>query len=182
MPSETIITAIIGIVALILSVFSLGWNFYRDVILKARVKVTVMISNIHHGGQVHGPYVSITATNLGPGQVVIQSIHMAKLSSLRFLGQPLLRLFRKENRYCHIMWDYTNEYSSKLPTRLEVGEYLTLPLTMNEDSSLATDPSHFGVVDSFGRYHWATKRSLARAKKDYFEKYDKKPWGFTKDE
>ncbi len=179
MNTATIITIAISSIALIVSGFLLGWNIYRDVILKARVRVTVSISNIYHGDQVHGPYVSITATNLGPGPIIIQSIQMAKLSPLRFLGQPIAKGFGKENKYAYIMFDYTNEYSSQLPKRIEVGEYVTLPLLMKEDSALAVDPSHFGVLDSFGKHHWATRSSLKRAKQEFFEKFERKPWGFA---
>jgi len=178
MTPEIITTIAISLIALVVSAISLGWNIYRDVIFKARVKTVVSISNIHHGDQVYGPYVSTTATNLGPGPVQIQSIQMGKLSRFRFLlGQTILSWFGKENRYCHIMYDYTNEYSSQLPKKLEVGEYVTLPLLLKEDCAIAADPTHFGVLDSFGRLHWATKRSLKKAKKEYFEKHEKKPWG-----
>jgi len=84
-------TIAISIAALAVSTFALGWNFYRDVVLKARVKVSIMISNLHDGEAIRGPYVSITVTNHGPGPVHIESIHMAKMSWLRFLGRPLLR-------------------------------------------------------------------------------------------
>ena len=75
------------------------------------------------------------------------------------------------------MHDYTNPYSTKLPKELKTGEKLTLLLEVNRDSLLAVDPTHVGVVDSFGRFHLATHRSLEKTKQEYFEKYGEKPWG-----
>lgn len=171
------ITILISICALLISVFSLGWNFYRDVILKARVKVTISISNIHQGDDIRGPFVSIGVTNFGPGPVTCDSIGMMKKSRLSFLGMHILKVFRMQTGYCHIMHDYTNPYSSELPKKLLVGERLTLLLSMNQDCLLAFDPTHVGVHDSFGRYHYATIRSLKKAKQEFFEKFEKKPWG-----
>lgn len=178
MPEDkTIIIIIISFGALSISVFSLGWNFYRDVILKARVKVTISISNVYHGDDIRGPFVSIDVTNFGPGPITCDSIGMMKQSRLSFLGRHILEVFRMQTRYAHIMYDYTNPYSSELPKKLLVGERLTLLLSMNQDCLLAFDPTHVGVHDSFGRYHYATRRSLKKAKKEFFEKFEKKPWG-----
>ena len=47
----------ISLAALLVSMFSLGWNFYRDVILKPRLKVTIKISKIFEpGGKDFGDY------------------------------------------------------------------------------------------------------------------------------
>ena len=176
MPEDKTII-IISFGALSISVFTLGWNFYRDVVLKARMKVILYIGNIHHGDKIHGPYITINATNLGPGVIVCESINIAKKSCLGFLPRRILKILRLPNKYAHVMHDYTNPYSDKLPKRLTVGEKLTLLLPMDEDSILSVDPSQVGIFDTFGRYHYATTSSLTRATQEYFGKFDKKPWG-----
>lgn len=141
------------------------------------MKVTVTIGNIHHGDNIYGQYITIHATNLGPGAIVCESIHMAKKSFFVFLHWRILKILRIQNKYAHVVHDYTNQYSDKLPKKLQVGEKIILLLPMDESSLLSFDPSHVGVIDSFGRFHWATRSSLNRAKQEYFEKFEKKPWG-----
>ena len=167
---------LISIGALVVSAFAVGWNFYRDVILKARVKVAIKISNIHHGDTIHGPFISISVINFGPGSITCESIHMMKRSCLSFLCVAILKIPRLQNKYADIINDYTNPYSSNLPKKLQVGERLTLLLRKDENCLLAVNPTHVGVVDSFGRFHWATRSSLKKAKKDYFKEYQIKPW------
>ena len=104
-------------------------------------------------------------------------INNKKLNSIPAIGRRILKIFGLQTKYAMIMHDYTNPYSTNLPKELKVGEKLTLLLDMDQDSLLSVNPTHVGVIDSFGRYHWATHRSLRQAKKEYFEEYEKKPWG-----
>ncbi|MBX9658870.1 MAG: hypothetical protein K2X00_09905 [Nitrospiraceae bacterium] len=160
------------------SVFALGWNFYRDVILKSRTKGSISISNVYHGSESHGPFLSLTFVNMGPGKLHLESIYIAKLSWLRFLGRRVAKIFGEESKYAHIMWDYTNDYSSKLPISLDVGEKASFLLKSNQEAFLSVNPTHVGVTDSFGRLHWVSSGSLKVAKSEYFQQYSEKPWGF----
>lgn len=163
----------ISFVALLVSAFALGWNIYRDVILKPRLKVHIQISNIHHGGKWQGPYIAISATNFGPGPIVCYSINIAKKSIVRFLG------ISKRNKYAFVMSPYDNPYSTQIPKKIEVGEEIQLFLSMEEGALLSVNPTHVGIFDSFGRAHWASRKSLKEAKKNYFEEFPtKRPWGY----
>jgi len=169
---------IISSISVGVSLFALGWNFYRDVVLKSRVKGNIAITNIHHGNKIFGPFITFTITNLGPGKVHLESIYIAKLSWLRFFGRKIAKIFKSESKYAHVMWDHTNEYSSKLPTSLDVGEKATFLLKSNQESFLSVNPTHAGITDSFGRFHWASTASLKATKSEYFEKYTMNEWGF----
>jgi len=163
----------ISFTALLVSAFALGWNIYRDVILKPRLKVHIQISNIHHGGKMHGPYIAISATNFGPGSIVCNSINIAKKSIVRFLR------IRRKNKYAFVVSPYDNPYSTKIPQKIEVGEVIQLFLPMEEGALLSVNPTHVGVVDSFGRAHWASRKSLKKAKKEYYETFPTiRPWGY----
>lgn len=159
------------------SIFALGWNFYRDVVLKSRAMGSISISNIYHGGQVHGPFINITIVNQGPGKLHLESIYIAKLSWWRMLGRSVSKVFKSESQYAHVMWDYKNPYSSKLPIVLDVGERASLLLNSDQKSFLSVNPTHVGVTDSFGRFHWVNSRSLRATKSEYFQKHSEKPWG-----
>jgi hypothetical protein len=167
-------TILISFGALMVSVFSLGWNFYRDVVLKARVRVTIDVSNIHHADSVQGPFISINVTNLGPGVIICESIRLERRSCLGFLGWRVSRLLHLRYEHAHVMHDYTNPYSSSLPKKLDMGEKLSLLLPFKEDASLSVDPTHVGILDSFGRLHWATRSSLSRAKAQFFQEFPRK--------
>lgn len=171
------LTILISVTALLISAFSLGWNVYRDVILKPRLKITTQISYIFHGEEKLGPYINIQTTNHGPGFITCESVHIARKSKLRFLGQKILKSINKENKYAHVVHDYTNPYSAKLPKKLEVGERMDLFFHENKDAFMAVDPTHVGIFDSYGRQHWSTSESLKQAKKDYFKDFPKKEWG-----
>jgi hypothetical protein len=174
---DTSLTILISVIALLISAFSLGWNVYRDVILKPRLKVITQISYIFHAEEKLGPYINIQATNHGPGSITCESVHMARKSKLRFLGQKILKHLNKDNKYAFVVHDYTNQYSAQLPKKLEVGEKMDLFFTEAKDSLLAVDPTHVGIYDSFGRQHWSTSESLKQAKIDFFKDFPKKEWG-----
>ena len=170
-------TVYISLLAVIISVFSLGWNFYRDVILKPRLRVSIRISYIVQGNDNKGPFIDISAINLGPGFITCESVHIAKKSMLRFLGRKILKLFGKENKYGFVVHDYTNPLSAQLAKKLEIGERMNLFFLEEDDSLLSMDPTHVGICDSFGREHWADRSSLKKAKDEYFKKFPKKEWG-----
>lgn len=157
---------IVSIVSMFVAIFALGWNFYRDVMLKPRVKGSIRINNIHHGGALLGPFISLHFVNFGPGPVQLDSIFTARLSFYRFFGIKLATLMERVPKWAHVMYDYTNSYSDKLPKKLEVGEQLNLFLPFDEDAFLGIDPNVAGVTDSFGRYHCANIKSLKSAKKE----------------
>jgi len=173
MKPETIgiIAVTVSAFSLLISGLSLGWNIYRDVLLKPRLKVRVSISFIKHGEYESENYIFIYATNHGPGEIVCNSIAMAKLSILRFLG---INWF---NKYAHVMYDYTNQYSSELPKKLGIGETIQLPIPCSQDAYLSVNPTHVGIMDSYDKCHWASKTSLKGAKRSYFKKFQKRPWG-----
>ena len=170
-------TIYISLLAVIISTFSLGWNFYRDVVLKPRLKVSVRISYIVQGNNQKGPYIDLSAINLGPGVITCDSVHIAKKSKLRFIGSTILRILDKENKYAFVVHDYSNPLSAQLPKKLEVGERMNLLFPEEEDSLLSVDPTHVGICDSFGREHWADSNSLKKAKEECFRKFSKKNWG-----
>src|SRR5690606_7153341 len=76
---------IISGLALVVSAFALGWNVYRDVILRARVRVHVAVVSLVTPGESTESvprFIRIEATNHGPGPVEITNIG-GKAASLR---------------------------------------------------------------------------------------------------
>jgi hypothetical protein len=156
----------VSLLALLVSIFALGWNFYRDVILKPRLKVRVQISEIFPPGRNLGSYVDISATNFGPGSIICSSLVARKKFFWGF--------FWKKPVYYFITCNYTNPLSSELPKRLEIGEGLTLLFDLKEDSFLTGDITHIGIRDSFSRVHWNSRKNTKQVKEEFSHWLEKK--------
>jgi len=154
---------LISIFAIATSFLALGWNIYRDVILKPRLKVRLQISFIMHGEYESPTKISIDATNFGPNKIICSSIH-AK-------NAPLWRRVSRKVEYAIIIHDYTDPYSSKLPCELDVGGKCNLFLSFDKDCFLSKPFTHVGIIDTFGRTHWAPKKDVAKLRKEYKERF-----------
>jgi hypothetical protein len=152
----------LSLLAFVVSAFSLGWNVYRDVILKPRVKVDFGLRIIYGTSpdgtlvQSGAPFVELAGINHGPGDIVCRGVVVRRFSFLR-------SLFTKFP-YGFLMVDHAHPYCSELPKRLAVGEEVRIifPCT-SEEHFLETRPSRVGIRDSFGRTHWARRKDLRRA-------------------
>lgn len=161
------IAIIVSIISAAIAGLSLGWNIYRDVVLKAKIKIDFGVRVIiQHGNPSKPEFVNITATNHGPGLVNLSMVQMKNSSWWRWL-------FRKE-KYAEVIHDYKNPLSGQLPCNLGVGEKLDLLFHYNADCMLKNGWSHIGLSDSFGRIHWAKSKQVKEAtrqwKKDFGNK------------
>jgi len=159
----------ISFLSLAIAALSLGWNIYRDVIIKPKLKVNVSVSNIIESMLPEElTKIVISAVNLGPGSITCRMIHARKSSWL-------LWLFRKTGHVV-IMQDSEEPLGGKLPVKLEVGEGLDLLLPYNINCFLAEDLNQVGIIDSFGNIHWSSKKQIQVAKiqhrKDFAEQQD----------
>lgn len=157
-------------IAILLSTFSisisflvLGWNIYRDVILKPRLKVRLQLSFIKHGEYQSPTRIAITATNFGPNKVISTGIG-AKIA-------PLWKRVLRKVKYVVIIEDYNDPYSSKLPCELDVGRECKLFLSFDKDCFLSEPFTHVYIFDTFGRIHYAPKKDVAKARKEYKRRF-----------
>jgi len=158
------IAILISIISVLIASISLGWNIYRDVVLKAKVVVTFNVVHIIHETLPNKPqYLSLTATNFGPGPVNMSMICAKEAQLWR-------RLLRK-TRHAVITPDYTNPMSAKLPHKVEVGDKIDLLLPYDKDCFLGSVFTHVGISDYFGRIHWAPWKQLKGAYKKWGEDF-----------
>ncbi len=153
----------ISFLAVVIAAFSLGWNVYRDVILKPNLRVHFQVSTIVTPGHPEIPqrtFLDITSVNHGPGQIVCSMIHVR-------LKTSLWRRLRRKPRQGVIPGVWTNPISGKLPSTLDVGQKLVLLLPYERDCFLSTDVTKVGILDTFGRTHWAPSRNLNDARQEY---------------
>jgi hypothetical protein len=159
----------LSLLALVVSAFSLGWNIYRDIILKPKVKVEFGLRTTYgtasDGSLVRSgpPFILLSGINHGPGEVVCTGAVMRRFSFVRSLFQ--------EFPYGFLMVDHGHEYCSALSKRLAVGEEVKIVFPHAPHTFLGNNPSRVGIKDSFGRTHWARRKDLRRAcrqhKKDF---------------
>jgi len=155
----------ISLLSFALASLALGWNIYRDVILKARVRVHFSIVRVvSEDAQRLVPgerLLSIAVTNHGPGQVKITLI--VGRYSVPFWKRPVQR----PQHFVILKYLRTNPANRHLPQRLDVGDSLTLFLPYDERCFLSDDASQIGVSDSYGRYHYAPRKDVREAGKQF---------------
>jgi len=138
---------------------SLGWNIYRDLVLRARLQVSCNISSIFSGQQRSGPYIALKVANKGPGPIFCNTVYIRETSFLLWLCRK-----RKNASFVH---DYTNPLCSKLPLKLEVGDSATYLFNPTPDCFLSESYNQIGMSDSYGHVHWAPKADIARTRIEF---------------
>ncbi len=155
------IALVISSGSLLVAMFSLGWNVYRDIILKPRFRVAIRVAKIirePHGRNLDR--VLATVTNFGPGK------NRAEMLNLRTAWWR--RLLRRPPRYAVVIYDYQDPLSGKLPAALDVGEKVDLTFRFGPDLFLSDDKfCQIGIGDAFGRVHWCRKSEYRRAQREY---------------
>jgi hypothetical protein len=149
----------ISLLALFVASLNFGWSIYKEIVLKARVRVSIAVVSLVTPGVRTTPkeqYVKLQLTNFGPGKVWIQMMG-GKVSS------PWRRMVRRVRHFV-IMHDHGNAMNPRLPLTIEVGESKTLLMPYNERSVLNSNATHVGVYDSFGRHHFAPRKELELAR------------------
>ena len=162
---QATVAIIISVFSVLLAALSLGWNVYRDVVLKPKVVVTIAIKNIVCAGMAPSPdYIGISATNHGPGSV--------KLNAMLLKETSIAKKLKKQEKNAFIVHDYENPYSSKLPLTLEVGEHADYFFPYDEECMFKSPFTHVGVSDSFSRVHWAPKKSVKKLREKWVQKFE----------
>lgn len=108
-------------------------------------------------------FISITATNFGPGPV--------NLSMIQARYSPFWKRVLGKSEYAVIMHDYTNPMSARLPAKVEAGDRIDLLLPYNKECLLHRDWTHIGINDFFGRHHWATRKQIETARKEWLKDF-----------
>ena len=77
--SLALIALLISGLSVAVASLSLGWNIYRDVLAKPRVKVRMGIRQVVEDGESVNGYVAwVRGLNLGPGKVTLEIIVVRK--------------------------------------------------------------------------------------------------------
>ena len=149
---------IVSAVSLLVAGLSLGWNIYKEIALRGRVKVQLSVVNIIQQGADVEQRVRIGCTNHGPGSVKLMS-----------LGCTFVKISNGKSSPGHAMlmhgWDHP--CTSELPKKLEQGETATYLISYSEHSFLSYDLHSVFVMDSFDRKHSTSRREVRAARKQF---------------
>lgn len=154
---------ILSVLSICVAGLALGWNIYRDVVLKARVRVELSVGLMGSEIMETTRKIILSATNFGPGKI--------RLSIVRTKSTSILRRLRGSSFYGFVIHDYKNPFSGQLPTTLEVGEKVDLVFAFAKDAFLKADWTHVGFRDTFGREHWAPRKAVRKARADWKEEF-----------
>ena len=167
---------IISVFAVVIAGVSLGWNIYRDIIIKPRLKVDLCFATmLHHrdGGNPSvlknkeeildsNPFVILEAINHGPGNIRCTAIMAIKRRGIW------------NHQRAFIRHDVHHEASADLPVTLEVGQPLSLAIPLRADGFLGDNFDRIGIKDSYERMHWVPRKTIRKMTSAYLKKYKHK--------
>lgn len=153
------VVLVVSALSLGLAGLSLGWNIYRDVVLKPRAKVSIDHVVVAPPHAPRSQQLKISAVNHGPGII--------RLNIIRFRHATFWQRIIRSWRHGVLLHDWENPLSGQLPTSLEVGEAVDLLFPWQQDNLLESRPTHVGITDSFGRTHWCSKKQIAKAQQKW---------------
>jgi hypothetical protein len=167
------VAIIVSFLSFGVSAFALGWNVYRDVYLKARLRLVFGLYTIHHDMFPKPIWrYSLSATNLGPGKIKLQTLALREYS--------IWKRITRRVKHAIVIHDSKHPFGGQLPCDLDVGEKMDLTFAPDDRKWLAEGEgfTQIGICDSFGRTHWCNKWQMADAKK----KFREKAWNETSDQ
>jgi len=158
LPSTPIV---ISVLSLAIAAFALGWNVYRDVVLKAKLKVTVATMGVFAGSAHAGWFLQLAGVNFGPGVLTVFSITARK--------SPRWWQWRQKPEYYYVMANNpASQYGDQLPARLELGQQVRVALSTELYDQ---DWSTIGLQDTFGRTHWVKTASYSQVRRRFLDEH-----------
>lgn len=158
--SAEVTALVVSVLSLIIAALAMGWNVYRDVVLKPRLKVRVaVVQTIVPGVGATGKYVNVAGTNHGPGAITVQQVYGTDVGRIR-------RLLGDKSGFIVI-----NPSMGELPCRLDVGETVNLMFPYDRDVFIRNRAKRLGLIDSFDKWHSAKRSELRAAHKSYLEDF-----------
>lgn len=167
MASANWLAETLSIIAIAISMFTLGWTVYRDV-RRPKFKISISISRIvAQGASASDRFVSLNALNLGPIPNKVNMPYATKSWIRR-------KILRDSWPHAVIVPDYSHPATSneqQRMSRLEIGDSITFAFPLNEESFLSnSEYTRVGVTDGFGRAHFAPRSQLKKLRRQFMAK------------
>jgi hypothetical protein len=157
------VAIVISIVALVVACASLGWNIYKELSLKPRVRTSLKIG-VGGGDIARGresvKKIVVSVRNIGPGEVNLTGMTL----------KPT-----KEQNNADSSWlpalTPPEAGGASFPATLKAGQSTIFIFRYNKDSFLKERHVGFGLGDGYGRTHWVPTKDLRRAEEEHRNDY-----------
>ena len=164
--SNADIALLISGVSLAISLAGFVWNIFKEFIyVKPKLAVAFAVYQIIRPGRsTPREVLGIAVTNMGPGPAIIHSC------IIRFWrGWIRRRGYALINPLIDPEGTTTQGFFTGLPVELQPGHSKTFHFQYAKDCFLNRGQTitRVGVHDTYGRYHWASRRAVKRAQASY---------------
>lgn len=159
----------ISLCSLLVSFAGFVWNVWSKFIYpKAKVRVSFSVNMVVDENGPSHEFLSLSATNYGPGPVTLHSaIGRAKGSWRRrkhFIMNPLHNF--------PLQLDFTiGPFSGGLPNKIEPGESFSSYFVLMHEALRDEPIIDVGFSDTFGRSHWAARKQVKQVRKKVAEAF-----------
>lgn len=162
-------------VSIAISVCGFVWNIWQKFIfVRPEVHVSFNISAIYQGGKKLKEICSLTATNMGPGPVVIQACVVKFGRPWRAWWRPRIHgvlnplLDPMDPRAEHLE---TGPFAN-LPVTLEAGQLRSFYFPFTENCDFMKEPfTHIGVSDTYQRNNWGPRKHARKAHRKFNDRF-----------
>lgn len=110
------------------------------------------------------PFLNLSVTNHGPIACTITHA----IISIKEPGKAERRGLINPIRDIAVDLRGTDGPFTNLPKKIEVGEEFALRFWAGENSFIGEEIDRVGVIDTFGRNHWSTKKQVKKVQAEYF--------------
>ena len=155
--NQATVAILISVLSLLVSFAALGWNIYKEIGLRPRLRVSCSVITVVNGPN-RANKIAFMAVNHGPGQIQIKGITLKSTWWARLRGK---------SKYFTLIPEWDNPLNTRLPAALAVGDQATFIVPYTSDCFLSSPVAIAGLTDTFNREHWAPRRHLRRAREQF---------------
>lgn len=168
---------IISLVSAFISLAALAWNVWQKYIfVLPRLQVSFGIGAVYNRrgpdentAQRGGSLLSLTATNLGPGPVILHSCVVGERRRFRLRTSGLINPI--DGDPTSATPTSRGPFSGGLPARFDAGEVKSFYFPYNAQCCLSEGIKRIGVHDTYGRTSWCRGRDMRKAMKKFREEF-----------
>ncbi|MFO1242972.1 MAG: hypothetical protein U1E36_07225 [Rickettsiales bacterium] len=147
---------IISCGSLVISITSFVWNVWSKFIFpKPKIRSSISIACLIPSND--PDFVSLSAVNHGPTEITLHSA-IALTRKTYLFDKPKFGLLSPLNNFPHEFNTSNGPFSGGLPKKLSVGEQFSVYFPLSK-IWIKDGLVRFGFSDTFGRYHWCSKKT-----------------------
>ena len=148
-----------------ISATALGWNIYRDILARPRVKIQVSPCLTSEDGKACA--LCLSFTNIGPAPISISSIAAFRRNGLFRIRKTCGFMITTGIRFRIITSGKERSFETlnPLPVKMDIGDCLDLFLNSESAEMICKSWERVGVCDSTGRRILCSRRALRKAVK-----------------